>query len=137
MSDSNPKILIVDDLPMVRSSLKHILKGLGYERVDEASDGYDALGLMKAQAHKKDPFDLVFCDFVMPHMDGMSFLRRMKCERHVGDTPLIMVTAERDRASGLIAIREGAADYVMKPLTPKSVEEKMFILFEPSMYKVA
>ena len=136
MSERQPKILIIDDLPMVRSGLKYILKSLGYDRVEEASDGYDALGLLKAEA-KADRFDVIFCDYVMPYMDGMAFLKRIKCEKLLVGTPVIMITAERDKSSGLLAIREGAKDYVMKPLVPKNIDEKMSSLFNGKVIKAA
>ena len=108
------RILVVDDEPGVRHSFRKLL-----ERdylVDTAEDGASALDKIEMACP-----DLVFMDIKMPGISGMEALRRMK-EFHP-DVPVVMMTAHGDTQKVIEAIREGAYDYLMKPLRTESVKD--------------
>jgi len=71
------RILIVDDVRSIRTTLKRVLKSECYE-IEEASNGKVAVEL-----HKKNPFDLLITDIVMPKMDGLEILRRFYMDPNV------------------------------------------------------
>ncbi|KQV24226.1 MULTISPECIES: response regulator transcription factor [unclassified Kitasatospora] len=101
------RLLVVDDEPALRDALESSLAFEGYE-VTTATDGFEAL-----DAVERDHPDLVLLDIMMPRMDGLTAVRRMRAR---GDTaPVLMLTARDavgDRVTGLDV---GADDYLAKP----------------------
>lgn len=101
------KILVVDDEAELRTSVKKMLQKEGVQ-VFTASSGPEALALMA-----QSPFDAILCDLVMPHMDGIEFLRKAKKQQPEVD--LIMLTAHGTIESAVEAMREKAYDFITKP----------------------
>jgi two-component system response regulator HydG len=101
-------ILVVDDEASARSGLEKLLKQEGYS-VDVAEDGVAALE--RFDAH---PADVVLTDLKMPNMDGLELLKKLH-ERD-RDTPVIVCTAFGDVSTAVRAMREGAEDYLTKPI---------------------
>ena len=109
-----PSILVVDDEYAVMQSLLVWLKKSGY-LVRGAGAGAEALERLG-----EFPFDLVFLDMKMPEMDGLEVLRRIK-ENYPG-TLVVMMTAYGSIESAVDAMKEGASDYLLKPLDPDMLE---------------
>ena len=110
------KVLVVDDEPTVREVVVGYLRRDGHD-VAEAADGTTALDLLEA-----DPPDLVVLDMMLPGVNGLDILRRV---RSTSDIPVIMLTAraeESDRVSGL---ELGADDYVVKPFSPRELAARV------------
>ena len=105
---SNGKILVVDDEATARSALADVLRGEGYS-VETAADGFKALGRLA----DFEP-ELVLTDLHMPGMDGVELLKKLK--EHDAELPVILMTAFGGVETAVSAMREGAADYLTKPL---------------------
>jgi putative nucleotidyltransferase with HDIG domain len=103
----NEKILVVDDEEAIREVVSTLLDAQGF-RCTTCSNG--RLGL---EAFRKDSYDLVLSDIVMPEMDGLKLLAELRLDDP--DVPVIMVTAMHDISIALEAIRAGAYDYILKP----------------------
>ncbi len=102
------RILVVDDEPAVRESLRRALELEGYE-IELAADGEEALARIEAEAEP----DAVILDVLMPGLDGLEVCRRIRSSGR--KLPVLMLTARtevEDRVAGLDA---GADDYVVKP----------------------
>jgi len=102
------RVLIVEDEPTMASALSDALT---HERltVDTATDGQDALG----KVHVEQAYDLILLDLMMPHMDGLTFLRTIRSEGYT--MPVLILTARdmtKDKVTGLDT---GADDYLTKP----------------------
>jgi two-component system, OmpR family, response regulator ResD len=106
------RVLVVDDEPMVRDVLARYLKKEGYE-VDVAEDGEQALHSFAATAP-----DLVLLDLMLPRVDGLEVLRRM---RERAPTAVIMLTAKGEETDRVVGLELGADDYVTKPFSPREV----------------
>ena len=102
------KILIIDDEKSIRLALKDILDDEGYQ-VDLAEDGKS--GLQKAMEGK---YDVIFCDIKMPGMDGMEVLEKMVAEGV--ESAIVMISGHGDIETAVKCIKEGAYDFVSKPL---------------------
>jgi len=103
-------VLIVDDSDQVRSLLKRVLEDEGH-RVTMAANGVEALA-----AIEETPPDLVLLDVMMPVMDGLSTLRRLRSEAATAELPVIMVTALDTVDQVVRGLELGANDYLTKPI---------------------
>ena len=104
------KVLIVDDEPDMLSTCKKFLSRTGY-RVFVAGNGAEALALVE-----ESPYDLVITDLKMPGMDGMEVLRAVKLKRP--ETIVVMFTGYGTIQDAVLAMKEGAFDFITKPFTP-------------------
>ena len=102
------KILIVDDEKTIRDSLQLVLNEEGYQ-TDTSSDGMDALEKIKSES-----IDVVITDIKMPNLDGMELLNQ--AGKISPDTFFIVMTAYASVKTAIEAIREGAYDYLIKPI---------------------
>ncbi len=122
----NKKILIVDDEPDLRMMFKDILSTYGYQ-IDEAADGVECLEKMS-----KDKFDLVLLDLMMPRMDGMEALTRIKQDKDkYGNAAILILT----NLTSDVAIKEGferkADGYLIKTeLTPEEILKEIEKVFK-------
>jgi two-component system, NtrC family, response regulator AtoC len=110
---SSARVLIVDDEVAARTALAEILRDEGYT-VDTAGDGFKAL----ARIEEVRP-DLVLTDLRMPSMDGLELIRRLR--RAESEVPVVVMTAFGAVDSAILAVREGAVDFVVKPLDTKQL----------------
>src|SRR3979411_1824267 len=102
-------VLIVDDSAAIRKILQRVLRqaAVPVGTVYEASDGVEALEILKAQT-----VGLVLSDINMPNMDGLEFLSRVKAQEVWKKLPVVMVSTEGGQAKVLEAVELGAAGYV-------------------------
>ncbi len=109
---SNTKILVVDDEPGILNTVQAYLMREGYE-VHTASDGPSALHAARALAP-----DLVILDIMLPGMDGLEVLRRLRQDSEVY---VLMLTAKTDEMDKIVGLTVGADDYLTKPFSPREL----------------
>ena len=114
------RILVVDDSRTMRRILVQQLGQAGFPDVDEAEDGMDGLAKLGA-----GPYDLVLTDWNMPRLDGLGFIREVRKREDLKDLPVLVVTTRGSEDDVLAAVKEGANNYLMKPLDPGTVKEKI------------
>jgi two-component system response regulator MprA len=100
------RILVVDDDPMVATTIQRVLRPEGYD-VEVALGGASAL----EQAHARRP-DLVVLDLMMPGIDGLEVCRQLRAD---GSLPILMLTARSGTADRVRGLDTGADDYLVKP----------------------
>ncbi len=110
------RVLVVDDEPTVREVVAGYLRRDGHE-VSEAADGPTALELLAS-----DTFDLVVLDMMLPGVNGLDILRRI---RSMGDMPVIMLTARAEESDRVAGLELGADDYVVKPFSPRELAARV------------
>jgi len=111
------RVLVVDDDPVQRRMLEECIKRCGYE-VKSAAGGEQALHLLEGP--DGDQISLVLLDLVMPGLDGMAVLDRLRSSPCV--PPIIVQTANGSIDAAIGAMRAGAADFVVKPVSPERLE---------------
>lgn len=119
---SDLSVVIVDDLRSMRLILKSVLRSVGIEQVAEASDGEEALQLLKNQSH-----DLVITDLSMKPMNGIELTRRLR-KRESGTNafvPILMISGHGEKANIQQAMEAGVSAFLLKPITPSSVTAKL------------
>ncbi len=120
-------VLVVDDFQPMRNAMLESLKLLDFTNVVDAESGVDALEKLES-----DKFDLVITDWVMPEMDGLELLTKIKASEELKHIPVMMVTAEAASENILKAIKAGAANYIVKPITVKTLLAKIEKIFSPA-----
>jgi len=113
MTDSIPRVLVVDDERNIRKNLALVLEAQGYQ-VDEAKDGDEALDLCK-QSHP----DIAFVDLHMPKMQGLDVLAHIRALSP--KTAVVIITAYGSAANATEAMKLGAIDFLEKPFEPKII----------------
>jgi CheY-like chemotaxis protein len=114
MAHANPpRLLVVDDVPDNRAILARRFMRLGYE-VTEAEDGAEALELIA-----QHEYDIVLLDIMMPKIDGLEVLKRVRETHSQAELPIIMVSAKASSEDVVDALLLGANDYVTKPVDLK------------------
>ncbi len=107
------RILVVDDDESIRDSMKEWLGSRGYE-VHTAADGYQAI-----ERVKEEDWDLLLVDLKMPGIDGLEVLKTVNKIRK--GLPVIIITAFATIDTAVVAMKEGAADYILKPFDPEEL----------------
>lgn len=123
-ADINMKILVVDDMSTMRRIVKNILKQLGFSNMEEAENGQEALQKLRAE-----PFGFVVSDWNMPVMPGIEMLRAIRADEKLKHIPVLMVTAEAQKENLIEAIQAGVNNYVVKPFTAETMQEKINKIF--------
>ena len=118
--DMNMNVLIVDDYKTMLRIIRNLLKQLGFNNVEEATDGSMALTMMRQQ-----PFDLVISDWNMEPMTGLQLLKEVRADESLKSTPFIMVTAESKTENVIAAKQAGVNNYIVKPFNAATLKTKM------------
>lgn len=125
----NLKILIVDDMPSIISSMKEVLSSIGFKDVCSAENGKVALNKVLHEASLNRPYDLVISDINMPVLDGLEFLRKVKGNPITKDVHVFMVTTRDETEYVLTAIERGASNYLIKPFDKEKIKKKIMDIF--------
>lgn len=122
---SQLKILIIDDQSESRSLLRGMLNELGITQVFEAPDGRVGLEFMDSAV---DYIDLIMCDWNMPSMTGIEFLRQVRSTG--AKTPFMMITGRSDQSSVIEAKTFGVDGYIRKPYSATQIEAKLRVMVQ-------
>lgn len=116
--------MVIDDSRAMRMILCRTLERLGYQ-VAQAANGKDAL----EQIHRDgSQVALFLVDWNMPEMDGLTFVKALRSESQYQSTPVMMVTTETEADQMGAALEAGANEYVIKPFTDETIEDKLRML---------
>ena len=113
-----PRVLVVDDLPMMRQALRDVIEEAGFVVAGEAIDGNQ--GIVAYMEHKPD---VVLLDIVMPKLDGIAALKQLI--RIDPGARVIMCSALGEQSLIFRAIQLGARDFIVKPFRPERVVESI------------
>ncbi len=116
---SDVSVLIVDDEGPILALLRYNLEKSGY-RVLEAADGQEALLV----AGEERP-DIIILDWMLPSLSGIEVCRRVRRDRDLSSTPIIMLTARGDEQDRVRGLDVGADDYIPKPFSPSELLARM------------
>ena len=118
--DKNMPVLIVDDYKTMLRIIANLLKQLGFDNIDEATNGTDALAAARAK-----PYGLVISDWNMEPMTGYELLKEIRGDANLSTTPFIMVTAEAKSENVIAAKEAGVNNYIVKPFNAATLKTKM------------
>lgn len=118
--DKNMNVLIVDDYKTMLRIVGNLLKQLGFNNVDEATDGSMALDMFK-----KKTYGLIISDWNMEPMSGLDLLKGVRSSPTNNTVPFIMVTAESKTENVIVAKQAGVSNYIVKPFNADTLKTKM------------
>lgn len=122
------KILVIDDDPMIRTLVKEMLSAEGHE-ITLAEDGEQGVQILDTEPRPLK-FNLIILDVVMPGMNGLDVLTRIKLHPHTQKIPVVMLTGE-DKAEDIMAGYSVGADYyITKPFTRQQLLFGLSLVFE-------
>ncbi len=114
------KVLLIEDDPNIRTTLKLMLEEMGIHNITETINGIEALQYIDEHTYE---INLIICDWNMPKKTGIEFLREV---RQVFPTmPFVMITARADKDSVLLAQAENVTAYVSKPVSFDALKKKI------------
>lgn len=123
-ADQTMQILVVDDYRTMIRIIRNLLKQIGYEQVDEATDGSEALTKMRGKR-----YGLIISDWNMEPMTGYEFLKEVRADPALAPTPFIMVTAESKTENVIAAKKAGVNNYIVKPFNAQTLKNKIDAVF--------
>jgi len=118
--DKAMSILIVDDYKTMLRIVRNLLKQLGFDNVDEATDGAQALEKLRSKN-----YGLVISDWNMEPMTGYELLKEVRADSQLKDLPFIMVTAESKTDNVVAAKKAGVNNYIVKPFNAATLKTKL------------
>jgi two-component system chemotaxis response regulator CheY len=122
--DLSMPVLIVDDYNTMVRIIRNLLRQLGFEHIDDASDGSAALAKMEQRK-----YGLVISDWNMEPMTGYDLLQQVRAHPDMAETPFIMVTAESKTENVVAAKKAGVSNYIVKPFNAQTLKSKIESVF--------
>ena len=113
-------VLIVDDYKTMLRIIGNLLKQLGFNTIDEATDGAEALAKMRMR-----PYGLVISDWNMAPMTGFQLLKEVRADEKLKETKFILVTAESKTENVIAAKQAGVNNYIVKPFNAETLKMKL------------
>jgi CheY-like chemotaxis protein len=121
------RALLADDYETVRRMLGEALRSLGFA-VEEAADGAAALERLR-----RERFDILFTDLVMPELDGFELCEEVRKTPELQNLPVVVVSTHCDADYVMKALRLGADDYITKPIEPRLLERVIRRALTPTL----
>ncbi len=121
--DKNMNVLVVDDYQTMIRIIKNLLKQLGFNNVDEATDGTAAYELISTKK-----YGLVISDWNMEPMSGLDLLKKVRATANndnISKVPFIMITAESKTENVIAAKQAGVNNYIVKPFNAETLKTKI------------
>ena len=120
------KMLIVDDSKAMRNFLQHLAMELSF-KTEEAEDGREGLNKL-VNNDPREPFDVALVDWDMPIMNGLELIQVVRRNKAFNSVKVMMVTTQNSMDRVAAALQAGADDFLMKPVTKESLEQKLQVL---------
>jgi two-component system, chemotaxis family, chemotaxis protein CheY len=124
--NKNMSILIVDDYKTMLRIVRGLLNQLGFNTIDEATDGTMAWEMVK-----RGNYGLIISDWNMEPMSGFEFLKLVRGSEATKTIPFIMVTAESKTDNIIAAKQAGVSNYIVKPFNAQTLKQKIEAVFGP------
>lgn len=118
--DKDMKILVVDDYKTMIRIIRNLLKQIGFNNVEEATDGSAALTKLRDGS-----FQLCISDWNMEPMTGFQLLKEVRADAKLSQLPFIMVTAESKTENVVAAKQAGVNNYIVKPFNAATLKAKL------------
>ncbi len=120
----NMPVLTVDGYKPVLRIIRNLLSQIGFNNIEEATDGSAALLMLR----QKD-FGLVISDWNMEPMTGLQLLKEVRADEQLKSLPFVMIKAESKTENVVAAKEAGVSNYIVKPFSPATLKTKLMTVF--------
>ena len=124
---SDKKILVVEDIDIMKNLIQRYLQALGYDQIVLAKNGEEALIILK-----REKIDLIISDWMMPNMDGLTLLKEIRNDEALKDIPFFMATIMDQKEKIAQAEKAGVTDFLVKPIDRTALGLKIKKVFAQS-----
>ena len=124
------KVIVIDDMPTMVKIISRMLQNIRFKNIKTAKDGKEAWQMLQEATERKDPYQFIVSDWNMPNMTGLELLKLVRASTDYAKTPFLMITAESEKEQVVVAISGGVTNYIAKPFTPPTLEEKIKKIFK-------
>ncbi|MBN1418311.1 MAG: response regulator [Planctomycetes bacterium] len=114
------RVLIVDDSTVMRRMIKQVVQAGGWQEIDEAPDGKEALNFLQEHV-----VDLILTDWNMPNVTGLQLVEAIRSDPRLQTVPIIMITTEAQKPHVVAALKAGVNNYVVKPFEAEALLAKI------------
>src|SRR3982074_3483376 len=128
--DLSMSVLVVDDYNTMIRIIRNLLKQLGFENIDDASDGSAALNKMRGKK-----YGLVISDWNMEPMTGYDLLREVRANPDLPESPPTPNTPRPNTQNGIAAKKAGVSNYIVKPFNAATLKTKMEAVFRDNLLR--
>lgn len=118
--DPNMPVLVVDEYKTMIRVIRKLMKQLGFENIDEARDGEQALEMLRSQ-----PYSLVISDLDLAPMSGLDLLRQVRSDSDLSRVAFVMIAADDKDENASSAKAAGVSDYIVKPFNAASLKARL------------
>lgn len=118
--DLNMPVLIVDDYDTMLRTMGKLMRTLGFENIDEASDGHQALEKLSRR-----PYGLVISGWNMEPMSGLDLVRHMRANTRLAEVRVVLVSSEDADETAAAATQAGASEYLVKPFCAATLKDRL------------
>jgi two-component system chemotaxis response regulator CheY len=119
------RVLVVDDHMLMRTLMNNNLETMGFQRIDSAASGEEAIEKIEQSKKDGDIYNIVFLDWHMPGLEGIDVLKTCRADSDLDRMAIMMLTAEQEEKSILYAIQEGVTSYMVKPPSEETLTAKI------------
>lgn len=137
MFSKETKILVVDDMSIMRKLVRKYLAEMGFQNVTEATNGLEAWTALEKASVEPKPFDLVISDWNMPVMTGLDFLKKIRATDSTKSVPFVLLTAESESGQVAAIASLGVHAYITKPFTVETLRTKLNQVWQNTQKKAA
>jgi len=123
------KVLIVEDEERIRKVIGIIIKNDDLD-IEEATDGQEALEKLKMNAAAEKKYDLIILDLMLPEVDGMKVLEKIRTDPVTEELPVIIVSAKSKDGDILDGLKKGANYYITKPFEPQELINSLGLILK-------
>jgi len=123
------KILLVDNVPGMRGATKTMLSQVGFKNVKEVGDGEAAWKAIEEGIASNEKFEFIISEWTLPKMTGLELLRQVRENPAMAKVPFLLVTGDAEQTTIVTAIKAGASNFVVKPFSSQTIQEKIASIF--------
>lgn len=127
MFSKDTSVLIVDDMPTMRKIVSKICREIGFEKLQEASDGAKAWEIIKSS---QPAIELIISDWNMPHASGLDLVKRIRSDQRFHRIPFILLTAEAEQDEISESAKSGVDQHITKPFDKEILKAKLEIVYK-------
>ena len=125
MFPPDTRVLVVDDMKVMRTLVKGQLRNLQLMNIVEAENGDEAYKTLLSQSEANTPVGLILSDWNMPVQTGIDFLKKVRSDPKFKTLPFILITAEGEVDQVKQAVELGVSSFIRKPFAPATFQEKL------------